>query len=60
MVTEQMIRDLAYTKWELAGYPASDGVSFWLEAESELRKEYCPQPKKRLTKPRVAAKVSVK
>ena len=30
-----MIRDLAYAKWELAGRPCGDGVDFWLDAELE-------------------------
>lgn len=31
------IRELAYKKWQDAGSPVSDGVSFWLEAEQELQ-----------------------
>ena len=31
------IRMAAYLKWEAAGKPESDGVSFWSEAEQELR-----------------------
>jgi hypothetical protein len=31
------IRELAYKKWEEAGRPCSDGVSFWVEAEGELK-----------------------
>lgn len=31
------IRLRAYLKWEAAGKPCGDGVSFWLEAEKELR-----------------------
>ncbi|MCE9566835.1 MAG: DUF2934 domain-containing protein [Planctomycetes bacterium] len=34
--TEEEIRQLAYSKWEDAGSPTGDGVSFWLEAENEL------------------------
>jgi hypothetical protein len=30
------IRELAYQKWELAGYPQGDGINFWLEAEKEV------------------------
>ena len=30
-------RELAYLKWEAAGFPAGDGFDFWLEAERELR-----------------------
>jgi hypothetical protein len=36
---EDAIREKAYLKWEKAGYPPSDGVQFWLEAESELAAE---------------------
>lgn len=35
-VTQDQIETQAYLKWEAAGYPASDGVEFWLEAEKEL------------------------
>lgn len=34
--THDGIRDLAYRKWEAAGWPPGDGVNFWLEAEREL------------------------
>jgi hypothetical protein len=30
------IRPLAYWKWEQAGCPVSDGVEFWLAAETEI------------------------
>jgi hypothetical protein len=33
---EQEIRKIAYSKWEKAGWPAGDGMNFWLEAEQEL------------------------
>ena len=33
---QQRISSLAYRKWEEAGKPPSDGVSFWLEAEQEV------------------------
>ncbi len=36
-VREQAIRERAYARWEAAGRPPGDGVSFWLEAERELR-----------------------
>ena len=36
------IRQLAYQKWEEAGRPETDGVSFWLEAEREFLQEECP------------------
>ncbi len=35
-VSVDAIRVCAYKKWEAAGKPASDGVTFWLEAEQEL------------------------
>jgi hypothetical protein len=31
------IRELAYFKWEAAGFPEGDGFDFWLEAEREIR-----------------------
>lgn len=34
---EDKIRLRAYKKWEDAGCPTSDGVTFWLEAESEIK-----------------------
>ena len=34
--THDEIRELAYRKWEAAGWPAGDGVEFWLAAEREL------------------------
>ena len=33
---EDRIRDLAHQKWQAAGCPEGDGVTFWLEAEREL------------------------
>ena len=33
---EERIRRLAYMKWEAAGRPDGDGMSFWLKAEREL------------------------
>jgi hypothetical protein len=36
-MSEDRIRELAYLKWEQAGYPAGDGVNFWLDAEKELK-----------------------
>jgi hypothetical protein len=36
-VTEEQVRMRAYLKWERAGKPPGDGVTFWLEAEQELR-----------------------
>jgi hypothetical protein len=35
-VAEDSLRINAYLKWEAAGRPEGDGVSFWLEAEREL------------------------
>jgi hypothetical protein len=34
---DMAIRELAYLKWEAAGFPAGDGFNFWLEAERELK-----------------------
>ena len=31
------VRELAYFKWEAAGFPEGDGMGFWLEAELEMR-----------------------
>lgn len=33
---EDQIRETAYLLWEAAGYPESDGVDFWLQAEKSL------------------------
>lgn len=33
---EQIIRELAYHKWEEAGKPESDGIEFWLAAQEEV------------------------
>jgi len=35
----EKVRELAYYKWERAGYPSGDGLNFWLEAETELQAE---------------------
>ena len=35
--SEDQIRERAYTLWEEAGRPESDGVEFWLRAEVELQ-----------------------
>jgi hypothetical protein len=35
---EEAIRSRAYSLWEEAGHPDSDGVEFWLRAERELKK----------------------
>jgi hypothetical protein len=34
---DMAIRELAYLKWEVAGFPAGDGFDFWLEAEREVK-----------------------
>ncbi|MBL8817311.1 MAG: DUF2934 domain-containing protein [Planctomyces sp.] len=34
---DMAIRELAYFKWESAGFPDGDGLEFWLEAERELK-----------------------
>jgi DUF2934 family protein len=36
LVSAEDIRLRAYRKWESAGKPTGDGISFWLEAEQEL------------------------
>jgi hypothetical protein len=36
-IADEAIRLRAYLKWEAAGTPEGDGVSFWLEAEREIR-----------------------
>ncbi len=32
---KQVIREMAYYKWERAGQPLGDDLKFWLEAEKE-------------------------
>lgn len=40
---EEAIRARAYENWVRAGRPEGDGISFWLEAELELRgQSYTP------------------
>jgi hypothetical protein len=34
--SEDEIQLLAYKKWQQAGCPVSDGVEFWLAAETEI------------------------
>lgn len=34
---DEAVRRRAYRKWEEAGCPDSDGVTFWLAAEREIR-----------------------
>ncbi len=36
-IDREQIQSLAYSKWEQAGRPASDGVCFWEAAEREVR-----------------------
>ena len=36
--TDEAIRLDAYLNWEAAGKPAGDGLDFWLQAESNLRR----------------------
>lgn len=33
---QQEVRELAYKKWEEAGYPEGDGQQFWVAAEEEI------------------------
>ena len=42
---QERIRQAAYYKWEAAGCPCSDGVDFWLEAESELKSNRPSKPR---------------
>ena len=44
--TEELIRERAFQKWENAGCPCSDGVEFWLQAETELAAENQRPPQK--------------
>jgi hypothetical protein len=39
---DMAVRELAYFKWEAAGFPEGDGFDFWLEAERELRANQSP------------------
>ncbi len=39
---DMAVRELAYFKWEAAGFPEGDGFDFWLEAEKELRANQPP------------------
>ena len=39
---DMAVRELAYFKWEAAGFPEGDGFDFWLEAEKELRAHQPP------------------
>ena len=36
---EDVIREMAYAKWEHSGCPSGDGVNFWLEAEQEFAQQ---------------------
>lgn len=35
----QTIQEIAYSKWEQAGWPAGDGFEFWLDAEREFNRQ---------------------
>ena len=39
LISPEAIRGSAYKKWESAGKPVGDGISFWLDAERELAAE---------------------
>ena len=39
-ICQDEIRERAYSLWEQAGYPAGDGVDFWVQAEQELKDRY--------------------
>ena len=39
---DMAVRELAYSKWEAAGFPEGDGFDFWLEAERELHANQSP------------------
>jgi hypothetical protein len=41
---DDLVRLLAYQKWEAAGRPESDGVDFWLDAEFEVLQDQCFLP----------------
>jgi hypothetical protein len=40
---EDEIRPLAYRKWQESGCPISDGVEFWLAAETEILRRKKPR-----------------
>jgi hypothetical protein len=44
----QKISELAYLKWEAAGYPDNRHEEFWLAAEKELRFEPFAEPIRRM------------
>lgn len=35
-VIDQMVRELAYSKWEQAGRPDDMDIEYWVEAEKEV------------------------
>jgi hypothetical protein len=43
--SDEIIRLLAYTKWEAAGKPEGDGLRFWLEAKREASQSRRPKPR---------------
>lgn len=38
-VSPEAIRENAFSKWQAAGCPPGNDIGFWLEAETELRRE---------------------
>jgi hypothetical protein len=54
---EDRIRELAYLKWETAGYPQSNGVEFWLQAEEELKVDP-PRTSDKKQQKKIAAKAT--
>lgn len=60
-VMDQNIHELAYKKWEAAGSPPSDGVEFWLQAETEINAKSNSKKTSEEKQPRkVAAKATSK
>ena len=37
------VRELAYSKWEAAGFLGGDGFAFWLEAERKIHANNHPR-----------------
>ena len=56
---EDQIRELAYLKWEAAGYPQGDGVDYWLQAEEELTAD-TPKTSDKSQQRKIAAKATNK
>jgi len=40
IIARKKIREMAYIKWQEAGYPEGDELSFWREAELEWIQYY--------------------